>query len=111
MSRLEKDNRGLSIHTGFPNPATDNTQESLSLDQLLISHPVSTFFLRIQGDNWENRGIFNGDIVVVDRSLSPRHTDLVIWWLDDSFIISKLAVVPDGELWGTVISIVHRFRH
>lgn len=111
MHRIENSYQGVSVYAGFPNPATDTTQERLSLDKLLISHPVSTFFLRVQGNGGEDRGIFNGDIVVVDRALSPRRTDLVIWWPGDSFIITKLATVPDSELWGTVTSIIHQFRN
>lgn len=106
------DNReGVSVHAGFPNPATDTDLEGLSLTQLLISHPVSTFFLRIKGHRWEDKGIFEGDIAIVDRALTPHKMDLAIWWQDDSFIISKHWAVPeDTEMWGVVTAIVHQYR-
>lgn len=104
---------GVSLHTGFPNPANDHTLGTLNLNQLLIDHPISTFLFRIEGNNWESYGIFDGDIAIVDRALSPRSTDLVIWWQDgrEGFALSRAKKVPDGsELWGVLTSIIHQFR-
>ncbi len=102
---------GVSEHAGFPNPATDNLLEDLSLQQLLIKHPVSTFFLRVRGSEWEGQGIFDGDIAIVDRALTARKSDLVIWWQGDNFVISKQAKKPDDcPAWGVVTSIIHQCR-
>lgn len=108
MEAINED--GVSVHTGFPNPATDSSLKTLSLEQLLIKHPVSTFLLLVKGNQWEERGIFNDDIVVVDRVLRPRASDLVIWWQDDSFVISPLKSVAHAP-WGVVTSIIHQYRH
>lgn len=104
-------NKSVSVHTGFPNPATDTRLEGLSLSQLLIAHPVSTFFIRIQGHQWENQGIFDGDIAIVDRALNPRGTDLTIWWQDDNFAVSKYqAILKEREVWGVITAIIHQYR-
>lgn len=105
------DEQGVSIHSGFPNPATDQTMASLDLQQLLIKHPVSTFFMQIDGDTWAEQGIFNGDIVLIDRALAPRKTDYVVWWEAENFVISKPKDVPENiSMWGVVSAVIHRFR-
>jgi len=100
----------VSIHAGFPNPAVDGSLEGLRLEQLLIKHPASTFFWRIQGEQWEDQGIFDGDIAIVDRALTPRNKDLVVWPDEESFCISKVKTAPkDKEVWGVITTIIHQF--
>lgn len=68
--------------------------------------------MRITGNDWHDLGIFEEDIAVVDRALEPRNSDLIIWWEDDQFRISKLKDTPkDTEVWGVVASIIHRYRN
>lgn len=103
--------QGVVEHTGFPNPATDINITPLDINKLLIKHPASTFFMQIASDEWEEQGIFSGDLVIVDRALSPKETDRVIWWDENSFVIAvfhKLAM--DVTVWGVVTTVVHRFR-
>ena len=52
----------------FGSPACDYVENSLDLNRFLISHPIATYFMKMQGDALKNAGIFNGDILVVDRS-------------------------------------------
>lgn len=102
---------GVSIHTGFPNPATDQTLTGLDMHALLVKHPASTFYMQIEGNTWEDKGIFDGDILLVDRALDPRKTDYVIWWDESEFVISRFTKLPaDTVVWGVVSAVVHRFR-
>jgi SOS-response transcriptional repressor LexA len=102
---------GVSEHTGFPNAGTDSSLTSLDVAKLLIQNPSSTFFMRVHGNNWEHQGVFDGDVAVIDRVLGPRSTDLVIWWQGESFAIGKPTKVPkDTNVWGVVTTIIHRFR-
>lgn len=104
--------KGVTLKRGFPNPSTDSTIISLDINELLIRHPSSTFYMRITGDDWKDLGIFSDDIAVVDRALEPRNSDFVIWWEDQEFRISKLPdVPPETEVWGVVASIIHRYRN
>jgi SOS-response transcriptional repressor LexA len=106
-----KDDVGVSIHSGFPNPAADRSLAEVDLHRLLVKQPTSTFFMRIDGNDWEDRSIFDGDIVVIDRSLEPRKKDLVIVSKDDAFLITPFNKLPtDSQLWGTVTTVIHRFR-
>ena len=102
---------GVSIHAGFPNPASDRNLEEVDLHRLLVKQPTSTFFMRIDGNDWEEKSIFDGDIVVIDRSLNPRQKDLVIATHDDEFIITPFSKLDtDSTLWGTVTAVVHQYR-
>src|SRR5664279_2340152 len=82
-----RDNAGVSVHAGFPNPAADRHGSPLKLDQLLIRHPSSTYMFRIVGHTYETAGIFDGDLALIDRALSPRSDDLVLTWQDERFTL------------------------
>jgi len=102
---------GVSVHAGFPNPAADRQGAALSLDRLLLKHPSSNFIFRVRGHNWADRGIFDGDLALIDRALDPARHNLVIAWQDDSFIIDTLANLPPGvEPWGTLTALIHEYR-
>lgn len=103
--------KGVSEHTGFPNAATDSSLTSLDLAKLLIKNPASTFFMRIRGSDWEERGIFDNDVVVIDRAVVPKKTSLVIWWVADSFVIGDSGQVPEEiPVWGTVTNVIHNYQ-
>lgn len=107
----ELGDKGVSEHTGFPNAGTDSSLTSLHLGKLLIKNPASTFFMRVRGNTWQEQGIFDNDVVVIDRALQPRPNDLIIWWDRDSFIFGNLGQLPpDLPHWGVIRSTIHFFR-
>lgn len=102
---------GVVEHAGFPNPATDRSIQTLDFNKLLVAHSAATYLMQINGNSWRSLGIFDTDIVVVDRALSFGTNDLVVWWQGDSFTISHLNQVPkDIETWGVVTATIHRFK-
>jgi len=102
---------GVSIHGGFPNPATDASLQGIDLNKLLIKNSAATYLMRIAGNQWQTSGIFHGDLLIIDRALAPKKTDLVIWWNDGSFAISPRRRVPEGsEVWGVVAAAIHQYR-
>lgn len=101
---------GVSVHDGFPNPAADTSFQPIDLNSLLISHSAATFLMRLSGNEWEKLGLFDGDILIVDRSFKPRGNDLVIWWESEGFKINPKHKVPvDTPVWGVVTSAIHQF--
>ncbi|WP_421864258.1 LexA family protein [Motiliproteus sp.] len=66
------------VSAGFPSPADDYLEASLDLNSHLIKHPAATFFVRAEGDSMIGRGIYPGDLLIVDRSIKPRHGLVVI---------------------------------
>ena len=119
------------VHAGFPSPADDHMDISLDLNEYLIKHPSSTFYIYVEGDSMINDGLFSGDIMIVDRSLSPKSKDIVIAVLDGEFTVKRILkknnqiyLVPsntkyqsvmitkdmDFQIWGVVTHAIHHFR-
>lgn len=76
------------VQAGYPiNPADDYIEQAIDVQRLLIQRPASTFLLKVSGSSMKEAGIFHGDLVVVDRSLSPRAGDVVIARVEDGHVI------------------------
>ncbi|MGR3278874.1 LexA family protein [Acaryochloris marina NIES-2412] len=80
----------VPVSAGFPSLADDHLQNSLNLQDALTHHPSATFFMRVEGDSMTGCGIFSGDLLVVDRSLTPRDGSVVIAVLDDDFTVKRV---------------------
>ena len=81
---------GQSVHAGFPSPADDFIEEMIDLNQVLVQNPTSTFLWRVVGDCMIDVKIFPGDVVVVDRSLSPKHRSIVLAIIDGEPTLKRL---------------------
>ncbi len=75
---------------GFPSPADDYDHARLSLDELLITHPLATFFFEVSGRSMEGAGIFDRDLVIVNRALRPVHGSIVLAQVDGDFTVKYL---------------------
>ncbi len=63
---------------GFPAPGDDQIEKMLDINDLVVENPASTFYVRVQGDSMEGAGIFDNDVLVVDRSLEPKNGSIVV---------------------------------
>jgi len=116
------------VKAGFPSPADDYIEKKLDLNEHLIAHPSATFFVRVKGDSMINAGIFNGDILIVDRSIEATNNKIVVAVLNGEYTVKRLkkrqgkitlfAENPnfppieisdnsDFEIWGVVAHVVH----
>ena len=84
-----------SVAAGFPSPADDFIEDNLDLNELLITHPAATFFIRVEGDSMLGAGISSGDILIVDRALQPADNKIVIAVLDGELTVKRIRI--DGE--------------
>lgn len=119
-----------SVRAGFPSPAEDLGAQPIDLTQVLITHPQATFLLRARGNSMVEAGIFDNDILVVDRALSPRHGQIVVAVLEGEFTVKTLIrrgttvrlqaanpafpdIVPAPgqslEIWGVVTAAIRQF--
>ena len=80
----------ISASAGFPSPAENYVEEKLNLNSYLIKNKESSFFVRVAGDSMINVGIFDNDILIVDRSLDPKRQSIVIVSIDGELVIKKL---------------------
>lgn len=63
---------------GFPSPASDYVEAMPSLDELLIKHPSATYIGKASGDSMIERGILDGSLLIIDRSITPYHDATII---------------------------------
>ena len=76
------------IAAGFPSPATDYIDRNINLNEFLIAHPESTFILRMSSKSMVGLGIFQNDLLVVDKSLTPKKNDIVVYYLNGNFKVN-----------------------
>lgn len=111
--------------------SVDWKNHGLDLNEFLVKNPEATFFLRFEGNSMEDIGIFEGDIIVVDRSKPMESGNLVIVVVDGifkmrrlvkqgksssfnlrshdcSFVESEESHSENVEIWGTVSSIIRK---
>ena len=63
------------VHAGFPSPADDFIEEAIDLQRLLVANRAATFIVRVAGDSMVGKGLSDGDLAIVDRSLVPSDGD------------------------------------
>lgn len=121
---------GNLVRAGFPSPAEDLGARRIDLTEVLITHPQATYFLRARGQSMIDAGIFDNDILVVDRAIKPRHNHVVVAIVDGDLTVKYLFqragriklkaanptypdILPkDGqtiEVWGVVTSTIKQF--
>ncbi|MDR2354291.1 MAG: translesion error-prone DNA polymerase V autoproteolytic subunit [Deltaproteobacteria bacterium] len=119
----------VPISAGFPSPAEDYIQEQLDLHKLLVRNQAATFFLKVKGDSMSGAGIHEGDLLVVDRSVSAESGKIVIAAWEGELTVKRLKVkdkrvflVPDNPnypefditesegtvIWGVVTYVIHK---
>ena len=81
---------------GFPSPATDYIEEDIDLNVHLIKNVPATFVIRVQGKSMIDVGIYDGDILVVDKSLKPKNFSIVIANVHDELVV-KTFVKENGR--------------
>lgn len=115
---------------GFPAPGDDQIERVLDINDLVVQNPSATFFVRVEGDSMEGAGIFSGDVLVVDRSVLPKHDVIVVAAVYGEMVVKRLEargnthvlvsenahyepiVVSGNEdcfIWGVVVGSVRKF--
>lgn len=118
------------ISAGFPSPAMDFEDVAIDLNKELIKNPPSTFFGRVKGHSMKDAGIFNNDLLVIDKSLQISNNKIAVCYIDGEFTIKRVSiekecvwlrpendsykpikVTPDNELiiWGIIIHSIKSF--
>ena len=82
---------------GFPSPATDYIEEDVDLNIHLIKNVPATFIIRVQGKSMMDVGIYNGDLLVVDKSLKPKNFSTVIANVHDELVVKNFVKEKDEQ--------------
>ena len=120
-----------TISAGFPSPAEDYIELGIDLNKYLIKNPISTFFLRVSGNSMNNAGIYNNDLLIIDRSINPNPGHIVVALLDGEFTLKRLIKKQDNyylkadkenypainlyeyidiEIWGVATYSIHELK-
>lgn len=83
------------IAAGFPSPAEDFSDLSLDLNKELIRNPSSTFFARVTGVSMINDGVDDGDLLIIDKSVSPYDGCLAVCFIDGEFTLKRFRLEGD----------------
>tara|TARA_B100000683_G_scaffold234854_1_gene238290 strand:- start:92 stop:520 length:429 start_codon:yes stop_codon:yes gene_type:complete len=117
------------VPAGFPSPAEDHMDLDLDLSSYLIQHPSATFCVRVEGDSMVGAGIQSGDVILIDRSLTPNPGNIVLAVVDGEFTVKRVDIVDDKlflipenprlkpmevaegssfQVWGVVTFVIHK---
>lgn len=120
-----------SVPAGFASPSQDYIDNSLDLNEHIVRNKTATFYFNVTGDSMRGENIYDGDLLVVDRSITPKHGHIVVATVNGDFTVKKLfrrgGVVElrpanpafeairfnDGEellVWGVVTTTIKQFR-
>lgn len=120
---------GRAGFSGFPSPAQDYEPRTLDLNTRLIKNPTETFYITAAGDSMEGWGIFDSDLLIVDRGVKPRLGHILVAMFDGEVLIKRYALYQgtphlcsahphypplplegtDCQLWGVVRAVVHEY--
>ena len=118
------------VGAGFPSPATDYVEDDLDLNSYLIKNQPATFIIRVQGRSMIDANIYDGDLLIVDRSLNPKNYSIVVANVNDELVVKtfikekdqsflasgqkdKLKKIeldnnPELIIWGVVTYVIHK---
>ena len=83
------------ISAGFPSPADDFKEIRISLDKELVKNKEATFYAKVSGDSMVDAGLDDGDLLVIDRSLSPENGKIAICFIDGDFTVKRIKKEKD----------------
>jgi DNA polymerase V len=118
------------VSAGFPSPATDYIEEQIDLNKELIKKPSSTFLIRVQGNSMIDHKITEGDVLIVDRSLTLKTNSVAVLNFEGELVVKKIVKKKEKyfllskknnstkeieintnsntELWGVVTYVIHK---
>ena len=120
-----------SVEAGFPSPADNHLERGIDLNEELIRNPAATFYVRVKGESMRDAGIHPGDILIIDRSVTPADRQIVVAMIDGEFTVKRFRKrnakitleaenpafqpIEIGEnqeltIWGAVTYIIHQAR-
>ena len=89
-----------SVEAGFPSPADDHLERGIDLNEELIRNPAATFLVRVNGESMRDAGIHSGDVVIVDKSITPTDRKIVVAMIDGNFTLKRFRK-KDGRVFLT----------
>ena len=116
------------VIAGFPSPADDHIEAYLDLNRLLNRNSTATFFMRFEGDAMLESGIYHGDLLIVDRAISPVEGKIVVAAINSELVVRKIQIIKkqiyllsenpnceticidhdtEFQIWGVITYVIH----
>ena len=113
---------------GFGAIAGDHLDRGIDLNEQLIRNKPATYFFKMKGDAMQQAGIFDGDMLIVDRSLKLVNGKVIVAILNGELLVrryhqnfSSAFLIPDNDrykpinlaefsdfkVWGVVVYSIH----
>lgn len=120
------------VQAGFPTHTDEYSEGKLDLNEYLLPHKETTFYVRVTGDSMRDAGVFPGDMLIVDRSLAPNYGNIIIALINGEMTVKRLERVrnaiflcaendnypdirvteyDDFAIWGVVTNVIHSLMH
>jgi len=115
------------VRADLPDPVVDDEADAVTLDDYLIERPSQTVLVRVKGDSMVDAGIFEGDLVVVEKRAAAQKGDIVVAIVDNQFTLKRLdlengrfvlkpeniaypVIRPEGtlEIFGVMVGLVRK---
>lgn len=100
--------------TGFPSPAQGYEQKGIDFNNILIKHPSATVVMRIENSNYTGMGIYNGDILIIDRAKKVTPNSLVVYESEGRFVLGRVFNIKksaeDTIVTGAVTHVIHTVK-
>ena len=115
------------VRAGMPDQVEDGDADALTIDDYLIERPSQTVLIRVKGDSMIDAGIFDGDLVVVEKRPSAQKGEIVVAIVDNQFTLKRLEmeqgrfvlraenkayplIRPEGalEIFGVMVGLVRK---
>lgn len=87
------------VEAGFPTPSEETLHENISLDDWVIDKKEASFMLKVKGDSMRDAGILDGDMVIVERTSSPKVGQIVVAEVDGSYTMKYLQKDSAGRMY------------
>ncbi len=118
------------LRAGFPSPADDFLEVKIDFNKEYIKNKDATFYARVKGNSMKGAGIFDGDVLVIDRSLEPQNDKIAVCVIDGEFTVKRIKkekgiiwLIPENEefqpiqvtadnefiVWGMVTASIKKF--
>ena len=84
------------VKAGFPSPAGDFIFDTIDLNRELIKDPDTTFLARVSGNSMQDMRIYDGDLILIDRSIAPSNGKIAVCYIDGEFTLKRLEIIKEG---------------
>lgn len=89
----------VPVKAGFPSPAGDFIFDTIDLNRELIKDPDTTFLARVSGNSMKDMRIYDGDLILIDRSIPPTNGKIAVCYIDGEFTLKRLKIIKkDGQI-------------